>query len=186
MPLALPAAIALLAQAAVGASDPAPHVYGPAAPVAARTVPAPVKTAQRDCAPSISDPNSREIVVCAPKPQGYRIDPDVLKAKREKREALAGRAKPPENFKDHSCRVVGPAPCMDSPMINLLAAAATIGEIADRLAKGQEIGSIFVTEPQLSEYQLYLTAKKEREEKEAAAAAKAKSARPVQPTVPAK
>jgi hypothetical protein len=47
-----------------------------------------------------------------------------------------------------------------------------VAEIADRLSKGQEIGSIFVTEPQTSEYQLYLEAKKEREAKEAADAAK--------------
>jgi hypothetical protein len=74
---------------------------------------------------------------------------------------------------------------MDAPMINLLAAAATAAEMADRLSKGQEIGSMFVTDPQPSEYQLYLEAKKEREAKEAAKAAKAKAAaQPAQPAAP--
>ena len=103
----------------------------------------------------------------------------MLAAKKAKRQALAGRAKPPENLKDHSCKVVGPAPCIDAPMVNLIAAAATAAEMADRLAKGQEIGSLFVTDPQTSEYQYYQAAKKEREAKEAekaAAAAKAKAA----------
>jgi uncharacterized membrane protein YqiK len=57
-------------------------------------------------------------------------------------------------------------------MINLLAAAATLGEMADRLSKGQEVGSMFVTDPHPSEYQLYLEAKREREAKEAEAKAK--------------
>jgi hypothetical protein len=43
----------------------------------------------------------------------------------------------------------------DQPGINLLAAAAPVTEISQRLSKGQEIGSIFVTDPQMSEYQYY-------------------------------
>jgi hypothetical protein len=169
MPAGLPVALAFFAQAAAQA-------YGPAAPAAAKPVAAPVKPAERSCAPGPTDPDSREIVVCAPKPQGYRIDPDVLAAKRAKKQAQAGRPRPPNMMKDHSCAVVGPAPCMDAPMINLLAAAATAAEMAERLSKGQEIGSMFVTDPQPSEYQLYLEAKRAREAKEAEAAAKAKAA----------
>ena len=60
-------------------------------------------------------------------------------------------------------------------MINMIAAAATLAQMADRLSKGQEIGSMFVTDPQESEYQYYVEAKKAREAKEAAAAAKAKA-----------
>jgi hypothetical protein len=49
--------------------------------------------------------------------------------------------------------------------------------MADRLAKGQEVGSIFETTPASGEYALYREAKRKREEKEAeAAAAKAKAA----------
>ena len=129
------------------------------------------KTAPARCSPAPPDQNNTQIVICAPKPQGYRIDPDVLAAKRAKKEALAGRAKPPENYRDHSCAVVGPAPCMDAPMISLLGAAATAAEMGQRLAKGQEIGSMFVTDPQPTEYELYEEAKKTRETKEADAAA---------------
>ena len=71
--------------------------------------------------------------------------------------------------------MVGPAPCMDAPMINLLGAAATAAEMAARLARGQEIGSMFVTDPQESEYQLYKEAKARREAEEAEKAAKAKA-----------
>jgi len=46
-------------------------------------------------------------------------------------------------------------------------------QIGERLAKGQEVGSIFATDPQSGEYQLYLEAKHRREEKEAQAKAKA-------------
>jgi len=148
-----------------------------ASAVAAPKSAAPAKTAEGECVPPVPDPGGREVVVCAAKPQGYRINPDVLAGKKAKRQAMAGRAKPPENLKDHSCKVVGPAPCMDAPMINLLGAAATAAEMAARLSKGQEIGSMFVTDPgQLTEYQYYQLAKKEREAKEAAEkAAKAKA-----------
>jgi len=101
----------------------------------------------------------------------------VLAARRAKKEALAGRPKPPENYKDHGCAVVGSAPCMDAPMISLLGAVATAAEMGQRLARGEEIGSMFVTDPQATEYQLYQQAKKLRQEKEAeAAAVKAKEA----------
>jgi hypothetical protein len=51
--------------------------------------------------------------------------------------------------------------------------------MAERLAKGQEIGSMFVTDPHPSEYQLYQMAKARREAEEAEkAAAKAKKAVP--------
>jgi hypothetical protein len=188
MAAALPVAIALLAQAAA-ATPYTSSVYGPEGPPPAKAAltTATASATERSCVPSTKDAESRVIVVCAPKPQGYRIDPDVLAARKAKREMMAGRPhNPHETFKDNSCKVVGPAPCMDAPMINLLAAAATAAEMADRLSKGQEIGSMFVTDPQSSEYQLYLEAKKEREAKEAAKAAKAKAAaQPAQPAKPA-
>jgi hypothetical protein len=168
MPIGLIAAAALIGQSSAA-------TYGPAAPVQPKPA-APVKPAAAECPPPIPDPRTGEIVVCAVKPQGYRIDPDVLAAKKAKKEALAGRPKPPENLKDHSCTVVGPAPCMDAPMINLPGAVLTAVQMGQRLAKGQEIGSMFVTDPQPTEYQLYLEAKKAREDKEADAAAKAVAA----------
>ena len=147
--------------------------YGPAAPVAPKP---PSKTVAEACPVQVPSADTREIVVCAVKPQGYRIDPDVLAAKKAKKQALAGRPRPPERLDDRSCAVVGPAGCVfDAPGINLLAAAATVGKISERLAKGQEIGSIFVTDPQLTEYQYYQLAKAEREATQAAAEAKAKT-----------
>lgn len=141
------------------------------------TPPVPSAAASTPCSPSDPNPNSSQIVICAPKPQGYRIDPDVLAAKKAKKEALAGRPKPPQNYKDHSCTVVGPAPCMDAPMVNLLGAVATGAEMAKRAATGQEIGSMFVTDPQPTEYQLYQQAKKRRQAEAAQmAAAKARKA----------
>ena len=56
--------------------------------------------------------------------------------------------------------------------INILAAAATAAEMAKRLSAGQEIGSMFETDPHPSEYQLYLAAKARREAAEAEKAAK--------------
>jgi hypothetical protein len=89
------------------------------------------------------------------------------------------------------CATVGPAPCVNAG-INLIAAAATAAEMAARLAKGQEVGSMFVTDPHPDEYHLYLMAKARREAEEkarAAAAAKATQARvpeqPVQSNAPA-
>ena len=163
--------IAGLALAAALFGQP-PQADGPARPAGAQ----PTKTAESACVPPVPNAGSQEIVVCATKPDGYRINPDVLAAKKAKKEALAGRPKPPETLKDNSCHVVGPAPCIGAPMINLLGAAATAAEMAARLGKGQEIGSMFVTAPQLTEYQYYQLAKKQREDKEADTAAKAAAA----------
>ena len=179
MPAGLPAALVLLAQAA-GAATPAdapPAIYGPAAPAVPKPAAAPVKPAET-CPTPAQAGNSQEIVICAEKPQGYRINPDVLKARREKRSAGRPTRPGPIAMKDNSCTVVGTAPCIGVfTGINLLAAAATLAEMGDRLSKGEEIGSMFVTDPQPSEYQLYLEAKREREAEEArkskAAAAKA-------------
>ena len=157
-----PIALALAAQAAAGAAP-----IAPAPPTQSK--------AADDACSSRRPANDREIVICAEKPQGYRIDPDVLAARRAKKEALAGRPKPPNKMKDNSCKVVGPAPCMDAPGINILGAVATAAEMAARVSRGQEIGSMFVTDPQPSEYQLYKEAKAEREAEEAEKAAKAKA-----------
>lgn len=172
MPAGLPVAVMLLAQAAGAAPS-----YGPAAPPAPKTA-AIAGKASEPCKPANPEPGSREIVICAEKPQGYRINPDVLKAKKEVRSAGRPTRPGPISMKDNSCKVVGPAPCIGvMPGINLLAAAATAAEMSRRLAKGQEIGSMFVTDPHPSEYQLYLEAKREREAKEAAAKAKAAAAK---------
>ena len=174
-------AAAVLAQAADAPAAPAPapqaaHGYGPATPAPPRGV-ATVQTAAKDCSPKNPDPTGA-IVVCVEKPNGYRIDPDVLNARKAKRQADTGGPRPPERYADTSCSVVGSGGCAFAPAINVLAAAMTAAEIGARLAKGEEIGSIFKTEPAAgsTEYQLYQQAKKARERKEAEAAGRAYAA----------
>jgi len=180
MPAGLPVALALFAQATTAASTAPPPspTYRPAANPAGTPAAAPVKEAQRECAtPAVPDPNSREIIVCAVRPQGYRLDPDVLAARRLKKQGDAGRPhNPHETYVDQSCGRVGPMGCRGQPTVDLIQTATALATMADRLSKGQEIGSMFVTRPTSSEYQLYLQAKKQREEEEADKAAKAKAA----------
>jgi hypothetical protein len=170
MPIGLPVAFVLLAQAAAAPSAaPAAPSYGPtaAAPPKPPTSPDP----QRECVNQNKDPNGNEIVVCAIKPEGYRLPPDIVEARRLKKEGVAGPPRNPhESYADHPCGSWG---CRGVPTIDMLAVAATAAQIGQRLAKGQEIGSIFETEKSSTDYQLYQMAKKAREEKEAAAAAKA-------------
>jgi hypothetical protein len=63
--------------------------------------------------------------------------------------------------------------CRGGPTIDFLAVALTAAQMAERLSKGEEVGSMFVTDPHPSEYQLYKEVKKAREEKEADTAAAA-------------
>ena len=168
MPIGLPVAIVLLAQTA-----------GAAAPAPAPTVTAsPAKNADETCREAMAKLDTREIVICAQKPQGYRLNPDVMMAKRAIRSGGRPTRPGPGGYHDNSRCVVGPEGC-PSYGINLIGAALTAGEMASRLAKGQEIGSMFITDPHPSEYQLYQEFKREREakdaEKKAQAAAKAKA-----------
>jgi hypothetical protein len=179
MPAGLSVALVLAAQAAAQTTPMPAQADGPvptAASIATPTVP--LKDAQRECTnPPAPDPNSREIVVCAVKPNGYRLDPDVLAARRLKKKGESVRPRNPhENYADHSCATVGPMGCRGQPTIDIVTAAAALATMADRLSKGQEIGSMFETTPAKGEYQLYLEAKKEREAAEADKAAKAKAA----------
>src|SRR5690349_13852169 len=151
----LPVALVFAAQAA-------------APPVAAQPISA------AECPTQSSDPKSGPIVICAPKTQGYRLDPDVLEARREKKNQAGRPHNPHEAYRDKGC-VIGPMGCPPQP-INLLAAAVTAAQMSARLARGQEIGSMFETTPDPSEYQLYLEAKKRREEKEDQAAAEKEKA----------
>jgi hypothetical protein len=179
MPAGLSVALVLAAQAAAQTTPMPAQADGPvptAASIATPTVP--LKDAQRECTnPPAPDPNSREIVVCAVKPNGYRLDPDVLAARRLKKKGESVRPRNPhENYADHSCATVGPMGCRGQPTIDIVTAAAALATMSDRLSKGQEIGSMFETTPAKGEYQLYLDAKKEREAAEADKAAKAKAA----------
>jgi hypothetical protein len=133
----------------------------PVQPAGATTPP--VRTAEEGCAFSRESAEKGEIVVCAQRPETYRLNPDVMAAKKAMRNG--GAPKGPERFKDDSCRTVGPRGCSDAG-INLIAAAVTAAKMADKLSKGESVKSMFVTDPHPTEYQLYIQAKREREAKE--------------------
>ena len=158
--------LALLAQAATAA-------VGPAAP------PAPKKPVTPASAPACetkqADPNSREIVICAPRTEGYRLNPDVLEAKREMRSGGRPKRGGPDLAPYRDC-TVGPMGCGPQAGINLLAAALTAAEMAKRLSEGKEVGSMFKTTPTSTEYQRYQAAKERRESEEADKAGKAAAA----------
>ena len=149
----------------------APATYGPA-------LPAPPKPAARApspeaCkAPEIKD-DTTEIVVCAVKPNGYRLDPDVMQAKKQVKDRRSG-PKTAETFADNTCASVGPRGCGGGG-VNLLAAAITAVTMATKAAKGENVGKMFVTDPEPDEYQLYEQARREREAKEAEATALARA-----------
>ncbi|HEY8592685.1 MAG TPA: hypothetical protein VIL42_07455 [Sphingomicrobium sp.] len=142
---------------------------------AAQAAPEPAATPPRE--PRCGVPTGENaIVICAERPEGYRLNPDILEAKRLKKSRNAGRPRPNNPSLRPDCATVGPAPCVMAGL-NLIGAALTAVQMAKRAAEGKEVGSMFVTDPQLSEYQLYEIAKAEREAKEAEqAAAKAKAA----------
>jgi hypothetical protein len=168
-------AAAMLAQAdAPPPSSPVPS-YGPAESAPPKTAAANPGPERKACSPEAPDPDSDTIVVCVVKPEGYRIDPDVLAAKKAKRDADAGRPlNRSEKLADTTCSV-GPHGCVDTG-VNLLAVALTAAQVADRAAKGQDVGSVFKTDPQLTEYEYYQLAKAEREKKESEAADQAYAA----------
>ena len=181
----LPVAIALLAQGASAAPPQAPPAVN-ASPTYGPTLPAPpapqaeppqklaeaeVKAAER-CVSAPPTANSDEIVVCVQRPEGYRLNPDLVEARRAMR---SGRPKRPERMVDNSCASVGPMGCTGGGGINLLGAAIALGTMAAKAVQGENIGKMFITDPQPTEYQLYLEAKRNREAREAEAAIEAKA-----------
>ncbi len=182
MPAGLSVAVALLAQ--VAAADPATEApaapstqsadqtYGPTPPPAPKPRPKVAAAKLSDgCRTAPPSADATEIVVCAERPQGYRLDPDVRTAKRQSRSSRPTRSM--AHMKDSNCASVGPMGCTGNAGINLVGAALTAVQMATRAMNGENVGSMFVTDPQPSEYELYLAAKRQREAAEAEAAAKA-------------
>lgn len=173
--------IMLMAAQAQPAAAPssADATYGPTLPAKSKPRPA-AKPAPDPCKstrPEDVKDDTQEIVVCAQRVEGYRIDPDVLEAQRVKQHKKPrGR----DLLVDNSCASVGPMGCRGGAGINLIAAAVTAATMVKKAVNGENVGEMFVTDPQPDEYQLYLQAKREREAREAesAAAAKAKSVEP--------
>lgn len=170
-------ALVLLAEAASAEEPPA---YGPAPPSSSPSQPP--KPAGDDCAtaPASTDPNV--IVICAQRPEGYRLNPDIMEAKRE----MQGHSRPPRPNSIPNVRHcdVGPMPCTGGG-INILQAALVAGTMIDRAARGENVGEMFITDPQPTEYQLYLMAKQRREAREAEAKAAEKAKAEAEAATPA-
>ena len=139
--------------------------YGPAVPAR----PKPKAAAASDSCTNAVPTEPGEIVVCALKPRGYRIDPDVLTAKKALRESR--KPKGSERFAGKTCDTVGPMGCRGEATVDLVTTAVVAATMLKKAASGENVAKMFVTNPQPTEYQLYLEAKRLREEKEAAAAA---------------
>src|SRR5512133_4277989 len=120
MPFGLPVAFALLAQAA--AASPAPGSDARYGPVPAAAPPPKVSTEPtRECVNQNQNPNGNEIIVCAIKPEGYRLPPDIVEARRLKKQGITGPPhNPHESYADRSCANVGPMGCRGTQAINLL------------------------------------------------------------------
>ena len=154
MPLGLPVALALAAQAAPATA--------PASPEASAEKPT-EPTHVEDC--RNTRPTGDQIVICAERPEGYRIDPDILTVNRMKKSGGRPVRPGPQGTRDTTACVVGAQGCATAG-INLIGAALTAAEMAKRLAEGKEIGSMFITDPTPDEYQLYVMAKRAREARE--------------------
>ena len=166
MPFGLSAALVLLA-------DTAANATAPAAPPAAK---APVSAPRQDgCTNPDPKADTTQIVICAPKPQGYRLNSDVMEARRMARGGGRPTRPGPIGIRNYNC-AVGPQGCAYAG-INLIGAALTAAEMASRVAQGKEIGSMFATDPQMDEYQYYklFKARREAHEAEVLAAKKAKA-----------
>lgn len=150
-------------------------IYGPMQPAPPKPATKPKPEPCQSTQPEDVKPETKAIVVCAPKVEGYRIDPDVLEAQRAKKNRNKPRGR--EMLVDTSCATVGPMGCRGGAGIDIIQAAFVLAGMADKISKGESVGDMFVTDPHPSEYQLYLEAKRRREAKEAeqAAAARAKA-----------
>jgi hypothetical protein len=150
--------------------EPGTAVYGPMQPAPPKPA---VKPPSEPCKMPDVKQGTTQIVVCAPRVEGYRIDPDVLEAKR----ARKNRNKPrgPERLVDNSCASIGPMGCRGVPAIDIVNAALALATMAQKAVKGENVGAMFITDPSQSEYQLYQEAKRRRESKEAEQAALAKA-----------
>ena len=164
--LAFATILPLVQAAAVAAETPPPPPPPPEATAAGPQPDDSCEDAEREGA------DTRTIVVCAQRPQGYRLNPDVMAAKKaKKRHGRGGAPGQPENFKQNDCATVGPMGCRGEVAIDVVSAALVAAQMAAKAAKGEDVGKMFVTDPHPSEYQLYLMAKAEREAREAEEAA---------------
>ena len=155
----MPAGLALLLLAPAASATS----YGPAAPPpVAKPAAVPAPPADPNCERPANTPDNQRIVVCAVRPDGYRLNPDVMEARREIHSGGRPTRPGPMSAVPNNC-TIGPTGCGPQAGINLLAAGITAVTMVRRLTEGKEIGSMFRTDPHPSEYQLYLEAKARRE-----------------------
>jgi hypothetical protein len=157
-------ALAAAAQATTAAPAAKAAPTAPAATSAAKP-----KSDGDQCADAKQSSNEREIVICAQRPNGYRLNPDIMEAKRELKKGAP--APPLGRYSRPDCATVGPIPCT-SAGINLVGAALAAATMVEKAVKGEDVGQMFVTDPHPDEYHLYLMAKARREQEQAEAAAK--------------
>ena len=111
------------------------------------------------------------ITVCAPPPEGYRIDPDVIRAKKIARDHTIPKGR--ETLRDTSCATVGPMGCRGGGGIRVVGAVLTAANMIKAAVEGGNVAKLLVTDPQPSEYEIYLAAKADREVAERERAAQA-------------
>ena len=160
----------------VGAAATQPALSPPSS-ISAPSVAAPEPA---DDACTSTDP--REIVVCAQKKQGYRLDPSIMDARQEAdRSSRSASAKVPAAQASCSTLPTGCGTGLEG--LDLLNVAVVVGTAAVRAGKGDDWLKAFRTGGP-SEYQLYLQAKQRREARQAerAAASKAQKVRPADRT----
>jgi hypothetical protein len=143
-------------------------VQAPAAPPPETEAPLTVETAsEQDCKYARQQgADTRTITVCAQRPQGYRLNPDVMAAKKIKRTGRGAAPKPSEDFKQDSCATVGPMGCRGQGAIDIPSAAIAAVQMVAKAVQGEDVSKMFQTDKQLTEYELYLLAKAEREARE--------------------
>lgn len=150
-------------------------VYGPPAPPVPASKPIHNAAAVGTCASERREAPVQDIIVCAR--TGFRLDPDVLAAQKAMRRG-SRPTNPHESFKDHSCATIGPMGCRGLPTVDLVRMATVLGTMAAKASHGENVGAMFVTDPQPTEYSLYKEAKAKREAAEVEAAAKAPAIAP--------
>ena len=139
----LDAIFLLLAQAE--AAPPPPPSPAPAPPVTAETV------TDETCEDARPNADTRTITVCAQRPNGYRLNPDVMAAKRVKRGGRGAAPKPAENFKRDECATVGPMGCRGQGVIDIPSAAIAAVQMVAKAVQGEDVGKMFQTDKQMSE-----------------------------------
>ncbi len=140
--------------------------YGPPSPPPARTVADPCKSQ-----------DSRDIVVCAQRKQGLRLDPDVSDAQRAAEHARRV-ATAPTPAAQASCSRLPQGCGTGLEGLDLASVALVVATTAVKAAKGEDWTKVLKPGGP-DEYQLYLQAKQEREarEQEARDAASIKAVR---------